>query len=105
MRNVVYQGGSAGYTYFSTELREGKGGARLHPAGRLADDGKRLCEVRAVRNVVDEGGSAGYTYFSTEPREGTSGAGLHLGEGWRMTGSAFAILSRAERCVQVGSAG
>ena len=74
-------------------------GARLHFTERLADDGKRFCEVRAARNVVDEGGSAGYTYFSTELREGKGGKSLHSAEGWRMTGSAFAILSRAGRCI------
>ena len=64
----------------NTELREQK---------EVADDGKRLCEVRAVRNVVDEGGSAGCAYFSTELREGKGRGTLHQANGWRMTGSAF----------------
>ena len=46
MRNVVDEGGSAGYTYFSTEPR-GWVGARPHPTQRLADDGKRLCDLIA----------------------------------------------------------
>ena len=36
---------------------------------------------------------------------GGGGARLHPAEGRRMTGSAFAILSRAERCDEGGSAG
>ena len=53
--------------------------------------GSAFCDPIA-RGTLYLGGLRRITYFSTELREGKGRGRLHPAEGWRMTGSAFAIL-------------
>ena len=59
----------------------------------LPFDGKRICEVRAVRNVVVRVAPQDIL-TSVLNREGGWVPQRIPSGGWRMTGSAFAILSR-----------
>ena len=70
---------------------------RFHRTERLADDGKRLCDLDRARDVV----------FRVAPQDNSVGRGRSGGgmvaertasDGWRMTGSAFASYRGAGRC-------
>ena len=83
-RGTVLSGRQAGS---KGEVWRGKGLAILRDR-RLADDGKRLCEVRAARDVV----------YRVAPQDNSVGRGRFGGgmvpdrtapNGWRMTGSAL----------------